>query len=79
MEVIAQDRPGLLLGVAKALLSCKIRLVNAKVGTFGERAEDIFFITDRDGGPVTNASQKTCITEQIRAALPVSTSPMRRA
>ncbi len=70
MEVIAQDRPGLLLQVAKALLSCKIRLVNAKVGTFGARAEDIFYVTDRDGMPVTDPSQRACVEEQIRSALP---------
>ncbi|MGE4659653.1 MAG: hypothetical protein AAEJ16_02575, partial [Arenicellales bacterium] len=70
MEVIAQDRPGLLLQVAKALLSCKIRLVNAKVGTFGARAEDIFYVTDRDGFPVTDRSQRACVEEQIRSALP---------
>jgi len=52
------------------LLSCKIRLVNAKVGTFGARAEDIFYVTDRDGMPVTDRSQRACVEEQIRSALP---------
>jgi len=70
MEVVAQDRPGLLLQVAKALLSCKIHLVNAKVGTFGARAEDIFYITDRDGMPLANPDQRACVEEQICAALP---------
>jgi [protein-PII] uridylyltransferase len=70
MEVVAQDRPGLLLQVAKALLSCKIHLVNAKVGTFGARAEDIFYITDRDGMPLTNPDQRACVEEQICTALP---------
>jgi len=75
MEVTAQDRPGLLLQVANALLAFKIRLVTAKVSTFGERAEDVFFITDRDGQPVTDAGQHICISEMIRTALPASNPP----
>jgi [protein-PII] uridylyltransferase len=75
MEVTAQDRPGLLLQVANALLAFKIRLVTAKVSTFGERAEDVFFITDRDGQPVTDAGQHLCISEMIRTAIPASNPP----
>tara|TARA_Y100001934_G_scaffold273811_1_gene364762 strand:- start:293 stop:1645 length:1353 start_codon:yes stop_codon:yes gene_type:complete len=70
MEVVAQDRPGLLLQVAKALLSCKIHLANAKVGTFGARAEDIFYVTDRDGLPIKDRAQRELIADQIRSALP---------
>lgn len=51
MEVIAQDRPGLLHQVALALATCGARIVTAKVATFGERAEDVFFLTDRHGNP----------------------------
>lgn len=70
MEVIAQDRPGLLLAVAKAMLSCKIRLVTAKVATFGEKAEDIFYITDRDGNPLNDATVQEELADRIRASLP---------
>lgn len=70
MEVIAQDRPGLLLAVAKAMLSCKIRLVTAKVATFGEKAEDIFYITDRDGNPLNSSSVQEELANQIKASLP---------
>ncbi|MHB1528721.1 MAG: [protein-PII] uridylyltransferase [Acidiferrobacteraceae bacterium] len=48
MEVVAQDRPGLLYQVALALEQCQLRLTNARVATYGERAEDMFFIS---GGP----------------------------
>lgn len=56
MEVIAQDRPGLLHQVALALRACRARLVTAKIATFGERAEDIFFITDEHGKPFTDGT-----------------------
>jgi [protein-PII] uridylyltransferase len=70
MEVIAQDRPGLLYQVSRALLQCKVLLVSAKVATFGERAEDIFYITDRDRNPVEDSGQQGCIRRQIEMSLP---------
>ena len=70
LEVIAQDRPGLLHHVAKAFLRCKISLISAKVSTFGERAEDIFYITDRDGRPIDNSAYRDRISRQIMSALP---------
>ncbi len=65
MEVVAQDRPGLLYQVALALLRCKVRLVTAKVATYGERAEDIFFVTDRDGRPLADPPQQACLESEI--------------
>jgi [protein-PII] uridylyltransferase len=70
MEVTAQDRPGLLHQVANALVHCKARLVNARVSTFGEKAEDVFFLHDRDGGEIQSISQKECLVTKIRQALP---------
>lgn len=69
MEVIAQDRPGLLYQVSLAMLHCKVRLVTAKITTYGERAEDIFIITDRDGKPVTAMRQQACLNSNIYRAL----------
>ncbi|MBE9516695.1 MAG: [protein-PII] uridylyltransferase, partial [Proteobacteria bacterium] len=57
MHVTAQDRPGLLHQVALALHHCQSKLVAAKIATFGERAEDIFFIINRDNQPITDESQ----------------------
>ncbi len=69
MEVVAKDQPGLLHQVALCLLKCKVRLVTAKIATFGERAEDIFFITDRDGNPLTDTDQRDCLKTLIHQAL----------
>jgi len=69
MEVVAQDQPGLLHRVAKCLWQCKVRLVTAKIATYGARAEDVFFITDRDGDPVSDAAQLRCLSESIQVAL----------
>ncbi len=69
MEVEAQDQPGLLHQVARCLSGCKVKLVTAKIATYGERAEDVFFITDRDGNPVTQHVQQTCLAHSIQQAL----------
>ena len=72
MEVTAQDRPGLLYQVALALQHCGINLVAAKVSTYGERAEDIFFISTRDRRPVTDEARLKCLeTEIVRRLAPV--------
>jgi len=65
MQVTARDRPGLLSRIARALLHCDVMLQNAKVATFGERAEDIFYITDRQGAPVSEESCKQCLRDTI--------------
>ena len=65
MEIISQDRPGLLYHVAIALYECKVKLISAKVSTVGERAEDTFFITDRDGRPVSTEDQRTCLKDRL--------------
>lgn len=65
MELVARDRPGLLFEVANALYECKVKLVSAKVSTVGERAEDTFFITDRDGNPVSTGEQRDCLQTKL--------------
>ncbi|WP_423907971.1 [protein-PII] uridylyltransferase [Candidatus Spongiihabitans sp.] len=66
MEIIAQDRPGLLYHVSIALLECKVRLISAKVSTVGEKAEDTFFIIDRDGKPVSSHEQRACLEKSLK-------------
>lgn len=65
MHVKALDRPGLLSRIARALHDCEIQLSNARVATFGERAEDIFYITDKDDQPIHDPSQLKCIERSI--------------
>jgi len=45
LEIIANDRPGLLATVAQQFLKLNIELHNAKINTLGSRAEDIFLIS----------------------------------
>lgn len=52
MELVAADRPGLLSKVGKTFLESEVDIMGAKIMTIGERAEDVFYICDRDGSPL---------------------------
>ena len=56
LELIAGDRPGLLCDVGKVLMQEHIELHAAKIMTVGERAEDVFYITDIDNQPLHDAA-----------------------
>jgi len=49
MEVITADRAGLLASIGKVLNENNLQLHNARISTFGARAEDLFYVTDANG------------------------------
>jgi [protein-PII] uridylyltransferase len=49
LELVAADRPGLLSEVGKVFKTERVAINGAKIMTVGERAEDVFYITDMDG------------------------------
>ena len=64
IELIAGDRPGLLCEVGKVLRDKEVAIHTAKIVTLGERAEDIFYVTDRAGRPLA-----TDFCEDLKKAL----------
>jgi len=46
LELTAGDRPGLLCDIGRVLMDERIELRAAKIMTVGERAEDVFYLTD---------------------------------
>ena len=56
VELVAGDRPGLLFEVAKIFDQEHVALQNAKIATVGERAEDVFFVTNAEHRPLDEAS-----------------------
>jgi [protein-PII] uridylyltransferase len=52
-----------------ALQLCGVRLQNAKIATFGERVEDIFYITDIDGRPIRDTLTLECLHTTLTQAL----------
>lgn len=49
LEIVANDRPGLLATIAHHFLTLEIELHNAKINTLGNRAEDTFLISAKNG------------------------------
>jgi [protein-PII] uridylyltransferase len=49
LELVAADRPGLLSEVGKVFKTERVAINGAKIMTVGERAEDVFYITDAEG------------------------------
>jgi [protein-PII] uridylyltransferase len=52
LELTAGDRPGLLCDVGKVLMQERVELHAAKIMTVGERAEDVFYVTNFDHRPL---------------------------
>lgn len=53
--VTASDSPGLLATIAGCFTTCGVTLHAAKVSTFGEKAEDVFYISDAEGEAIDDA------------------------
>ncbi|MDE2306113.1 MAG: [protein-PII] uridylyltransferase, partial [Gammaproteobacteria bacterium] len=57
LELVAADRPGLLSDVGKAFKDERVAIDGAKIMTIGERAEDVFYVTDTEGRPLDPAAR----------------------
>ena len=64
LELVASDRPGLLSEISKVFWQENVDLHGAKIVTVGERAEDVFYVTDENNRPLDEAAQ-----ERLREAL----------
>ena len=56
MELVTGDRPGLLSTVGQIFIEFGINIETAKILTIGERAEDVFYISDLDGNRLDRAT-----------------------
>ncbi|TXM67958.1 [protein-PII] uridylyltransferase [Methylobacterium sp. WL103] len=61
VEVTGLDRPGLLYELTTALNRLNLNITSAHVATFGERAVDVFYVTDLTGTRVTQPDRQAAI------------------
>ena len=68
LSLVCTDRPGLLADVAHGLRAQGMRVYDARIATFGERAEDVFRIGDRDGRAL-DESQRDALRDALLARI----------
>ena len=54
VELISGDRPGLLSQIANVFMNEKVYIYTSKIMTVGERAEDVFYVTDQHYRPLSS-------------------------
>lgn len=63
IEIVSADRPGLLSTVGQVFIELNVDIETAKILTVGERAEDIFYVTDENGSAL---SEDLCVSLKKR-------------
>jgi [protein-PII] uridylyltransferase len=53
MDVMCADQPGLLSQISSAMVTCGIRIHDARIVTMGDRVEDAFIISDQHDAPLS--------------------------
>jgi [protein-PII] uridylyltransferase len=67
IEISGLDRPGLLHDLTAALSELNLNIASAHVATFGERAVDVFYVTDLLGAKIFSPSRNTAIKRALMA------------
>ncbi len=65
IEVTGLDRPGLLFELTTALGGLSLNITSAHIATFGERAVDVFYVTDLTGTRVTQPDRQVAIRKAV--------------
>ena len=79
IEVSGLDRPGLLYDLTTALGKLNLNIASAHIVTFGEKAVDVFYVTDLTGTKVTHAGRQATITRTLLEVFKAEeTEPLQR-
>ncbi|GBU17435.1 MULTISPECIES: [protein-PII] uridylyltransferase [Methylobacterium] len=65
VEITGLDRPGLLYELTTALSRLNLNITSAHVATFGERAVDVFYVTDLTGTRVIQPERQRAIRAAV--------------
>jgi [protein-PII] uridylyltransferase len=75
IEVNGLDRPGLLYDVTREISDLNLDIASAHIATFGEKAVDVFYVTDLTGKKITSTSREGAIRERLMKALQARQEP----
>ena len=65
VEVTGLDRPGLLYELTAIMSRLSLNIASAHIATFGEKAADVFYVTDLTGEKITSAHRQEAIRRAI--------------
>lgn len=65
IEVSGLDRPGLLYQLTTAISKLNLNIASAHVATFGERARDVFYVTDLLGAQINAPTRQAVIKRAL--------------
>lgn len=65
IEVSGLDRPGLLYELTTAISKLNLNIASAHVATFGERARDVFYVTDLLGAQINAPTRQSAIKRAL--------------
>lgn len=67
VEVTGLDRPGLLFDLTNTISRLNLNIASAHVATFGERAVDVFYVTDLMGAKIASPQRQASIKRALLA------------
>ena len=70
VEVVVQDRPGLVWELSRALSDADLDVRTAKIATRMDLASDTFYVVDADGRPLDDARSERLALELRARFLP---------
>jgi [protein-PII] uridylyltransferase len=69
IEVTGLDRTGLLHDLTREISDLNLTIGSAHIGTYGEKAVDVFYVTDLTGAKVENKSRQKRIHGHLMQVL----------
>ena len=69
LEVAGRDRPGLLYDLTSAISDLSLDIASAHITTFGEKAVDVFYVTDLTGKQIINEVRQKAIRDRLTGVL----------
>ena len=65
LEVSGLDRPGLLYDLTTAIGKLNLNIASAHIATFGEKAVDVFYVTDLTGAKIVSTARQLTIRKAL--------------
>ncbi len=79
IEINARDRAALLCELAQAMFESKAVIHSAHIATYGERAVDVFYLTDASGAKIEADAKLKTLRERVLKAAGPGTSARKAA